>query len=375
MSQSPPTNPLRGPNRLKLGVFHLNGHSGARTLVPERYRPSWENSVAAARMADEAGFEAVVPYSRWASETADFRHESATTYETLTWAAGIGAVTRHACIMSTAHVMHLHPAYAAKAMATIDHVTGGRFALNIVCGWVPADMHLFGHPDIGNEERYAYASEWTEILKRLWQADEPVTFRGERLSVTGAWSDPKPLQRPHPPLMNAGGSEQGQRFVGEHCDVAFVRTENYERMKANAAAYRQFVRETFGREIQIWIQGYVVQRPSLAKAERYVERYAVEHADEAHIDAVLKLRNRPLRDDERAAYRRNLGAGPGGLPIIGTPADIAATLQNLAEIGVDGVLINWVNPLDGIEPFAREVMPLLEEAGLRAPHRPQSRAA
>ncbi|MBP1884366.1 LLM class flavin-dependent oxidoreductase [Sinorhizobium mexicanum] len=361
------TNPLTNSNKLKLGVFHLNGNSGARTLVPERYRLSWDNVLAAVRRADAAGFEAIVPYSRWASETPDFRHQSAQTFETLTWAAAVGAATSYSSIMSTVHVMHMHPVYAAKAMATIDHVTRGRFALNVVCGWVPEDMRIFGHEDIGNEGRYAYADEWAQILKLLWAGDKPASFKGNYLAIDEAWSDPKPLQQPRPLMMNAGGSDQGKQFVGKHCDIAFIRTESHERMKAQAAAYRSYVKETHGRDIQIWIQGYVVQRNSYEEAQRYLENYAVDNADVEHVEAILKLRNRPLEGAEAISYRRNLGAGPGGLPVIGSPADIAETLTELADAGIDGVLMSWVDPISGIEQFSRDVMPLLEKKGLRAP--------
>ena len=128
-------NPIYNANRIKLGVFHINGEGAAKTFVPERFDLTWDNSLDAALAADQAGFEAIVPFSRWTSEV-DPGHLSGTSYESLTWAAGIGGLTRHACVMSTCHVMHMHPVFAAKAITTVDHVARGRFALNVVCGWV-----------------------------------------------------------------------------------------------------------------------------------------------------------------------------------------------------------------------------------------------
>ena len=57
------------------------------------------------------------------------------TFDCQTWAASVGAVTNYSCIFSTVHVPLIHPLTAAKQAATIDHVTGGRFGLNVVCGW------------------------------------------------------------------------------------------------------------------------------------------------------------------------------------------------------------------------------------------------
>ena len=368
ISPSSDRNPIFNDNRIKLGLFHINGPGGARTLVPENFAPTWENSLCAALAADEAGFEAIVPYSRWTSEATP-GHQSGTTFDPLTWAAGIGTRTHRSCVMSTCHVMHIHPLVAAKAVATIDHMCGGRFALNIVCGWVPGDMTMFGHINIGNAGRYAYADEWTTVLKRLWTEDTEFDFAGTHLAIKRGYSSPHPVQKPHPPLMNAGGSDEGQNFVGKHCDIAFIRTETHERMKTRAARYRQFVAETYGRAVQVWIQAYVVQRDSRAEALRYVDHYAVEQVDRAHVDSIMAIRNYPLSPEERAVYRRNLGAGPGGLPLLGNAQDIAEELIALSHLGIDGVLMTWVDVIDGVRRFGREVVPLLEQAGYRNPMR------
>ena len=359
-------NPVFNANKIKLGLFHINGPGGARTLVPENFKLTWDNSLDAAVAADQAGFEAIVPYSRWTTEATP-GHLSGTTFEPLTWAAGIGSRTRYSCVMSTCHVMHVHPVFAAKAVATIDHMCNGRFALNVVCGWMPNDMKIFGHADIGISGRYAYADEWTTIVKRLWTEDAEFDFEGAYLNVVRGYSRPQPIQTPFPALMNAGGSDEGQNFVGKHCDIAFIRTETRDWMRNRAASYRQLVAETYGREVQIWIQAYVVHRDSYDAAVRYVDHYAVEHADRAHVDAIMKIRNRPLSAKDNAIYRRNLGAGPGGLALLGNAQNIADELIALNELGIDGVLMTWVDPNEGVRAFARDIIPLLEQAGYRAP--------
>jgi FMNH2-dependent dimethyl sulfone monooxygenase len=335
---------------------------------------TWDNSLDAAMAADDAGFEAIVPYSRWTAEGAP-GHHSGMSYESLTWAAGIGGLTRHACVMSTCHVMHVHPIFAAKAVATADHICNGRFALNVVCGWVPRDMTMFGHADLGVAGRYAYADEWITILKRLWSEDDEFDFDGQYLKIARGYSMPHPIQRPYPALMNAGGSDDGQNFVGKHCDIAFIRTETHDWMRNRAARYRKFVADTYGREIQIWIQAYVVQRDSYAEAVQYVDRYAVENADRDHVDAIMRLRNRPLSAEENIVYRRNLGAGPGGLPLLGNAEDIAREMIALSRLGIDGFLMTWVDYRDGVRRFGREVIPRLEQAGYRKPFRPHAAGA
>ena len=71
---------------------------------------------------------------------------------------------------------------------------------------------------------------------------------------------PKPIQKPFPALMNAGGSEKGRHFAAKHCDIAFVvlTSHNLDEGRAQIDAYRRLAREEYGRELQIWGNGYVV---------------------------------------------------------------------------------------------------------------------
>ena len=133
-------NPLFSSRTLKLGTFGTNINNAlAFTTVPERFRATWPNTLAVARLADEMHFEAIVPIARWKG----FGGETNTggeNFETYTWAAGLGALTENSCVLATSHVPTVHPIMAAKHATTIDHITGGRFALNVVCGWVKDEI-------------------------------------------------------------------------------------------------------------------------------------------------------------------------------------------------------------------------------------------
>jgi alkanesulfonate monooxygenase SsuD/methylene tetrahydromethanopterin reductase-like flavin-dependent oxidoreductase (luciferase family) len=87
-------------------------------------------------------------------------------YETLTHAAALGAVTQNIAVFATVHVPMVHPVFAAKALTTIDHVSNGRAGLNIVCGWNPEEFGMFGLELI--EERYEQGLEWFEIMNRIY---------------------------------------------------------------------------------------------------------------------------------------------------------------------------------------------------------------
>jgi FMNH2-dependent dimethyl sulfone monooxygenase len=137
-------NALYSDNRLKLGVFGANVSNGcAATTAPGHLEMNWPNSRDIVTLADLAGFEAVVPVARWKGFGGETNFNG-TCFETLAWTAGMGAVTNHASIFCTTHVPTIHPIVAAKQCTTVDHLTGGRFALNVVCGWYSQELRMFG---------------------------------------------------------------------------------------------------------------------------------------------------------------------------------------------------------------------------------------
>jgi dimethylsulfone monooxygenase len=365
------TNPLFGSNRMKLGVFAFNGGAATMTTVPEQYELTWPNTLDVAREADQAGFEALVPYARWRSFV-DAGHRSGRVFETLTWAAALAAATSHSAIMSTCHVPLVHPLLAAKAATTIDHISNGRFALNIVCGWFEPEIEMFNAPRLDHEQRYGYADEWVTILKRLWTEEDVFDLPGHYISVSRALSQPKPIQKPYPALMNAGGSESGRRFVARHCDIAFVvpRQDDDAVIKEQINQYREFARHESNREVQVWSSAYVAQADSYADAVKFVDYYAIEHGDDPHADAFIResiTRSRVVTPEALQTLRRAVKAGTGGVALLGTAADIVARLERLSRCGLDGLLLVWVDFQNGIRRFNREILPLLEQAGLRHP--------
>lgn len=365
------TNPLFNGNRLKLGVFGLNGWPPVMTTVPELTHPTWPMSLEIAKEADAAGYEAIVPYARWLAFS-DTQHPSGVAFDTFTWAAGIAAQTTYSAVMATVHVPVLHPLIVAKAAATIDHISNGRAALNIVVGGYREEIELFGATFLEHDARYEHGTEWTECLKALWGSDEPVDFEGSHVRLTAGMSQPKPIQHPYPALMNAGGSPAGRRFTATHCDIAFIPAQSNDDdvIASQVDEYRSIAREHSNRELQVWATVYVVQRDSYEEATEYVNYYVDERGDLAYADGLMAQmieNTQQFPPDVYAAVRRHLMAGMSAVGLLGTAEDIAERLQRLSAAGLDGVLLVWVNYADGIRRFNREVIPLLERSGLRTP--------
>jgi alkanesulfonate monooxygenase SsuD/methylene tetrahydromethanopterin reductase-like flavin-dependent oxidoreductase (luciferase family) len=357
--------PLHGPHRFKLGLFSANADGGlAITTVDERWRAGWTENVALARMADEAGYDFLLPIARWRGFGGATRVREHS-FETFTWAAGLAAITRHIGLFMTVHVPLVHPVYAAKALATVDHISGGRSGLNIVCGWNPAEFAMFG-ASVG-AEGYAQAAEWIEIVERAYASEEPFDFDGRFYTLKGVVSRPASLQVPRPVVMNAAFGAPGRDFAARHCDFLFSTFSDIEDGAKHVADIGERAAKV-GRHVGIYTVAHVVCRGSQAEAEDYYERYAVREADHGAVDQHMAGKKQFAHShDERVfdLYRKRFAGGAGTFPLVGTPQRVADDLIRIAAQGYQGAALSFVNYIDELPFFSARVLPLLRGAGLR----------
>lgn len=366
---------LFGGNRMKLGVMAFNcSHGSTITTVPEAWRLNWSDTVEIAQAVDDAGMECVLPVGRWRGYggPSDF---NSTTFESFTWAAALGALTRYVTVLATCHVPLVHPLMVAKMAATIDHVTNGRFALNVVCGWFKNEFDMFGAQMRPHDDRYKYATEWLEFLKRAWTDNQEFDFESENFCARNVWSQPKPLQDPHPPVMNAGGSPAAQEFTTRYCDMNFVILKDRAFLDGarKQIAHLKEMAHARGRETRVWIHVYVVCRDTEQQATGYLHRYVYEQGDweaAGNLLRIFGMQTETLDPQTLDGHKAHFIAGHGGYPLVGTAQQITDELCKLAEIGVDGCLISWVDYKKELGQWNAEVLPLLEKAGLRRPFRP-----
>ncbi|SED72438.1 Flavin-dependent oxidoreductase, luciferase family (includes alkanesulfonate monooxygenase SsuD and methylene tetrahydromethanopterin reductase) [Rhizobiales bacterium GAS191] len=373
---SRPNNPLYGGNRLKLGLFGTNGKGSAHTLVPEAFKPSWDNVVRTAQMADSAGYEAIVAYARWKGYIPGrVSHPAGIILDPFTYAAGVAQATSRAAIFATSHAPTIHPIAAAKQCATIDIISNGRLVLNVVAGWNRPELEMFGAPLKEHTERYEHLAEWLNVIERLWSEDEEFDFQGKFFKIVRGMSMPKPLQRPGPPIMSAGGSDTGRRFACEHADICFLllHSEDPKDWAEQISAYKKFARDEFGRDVQVWTYAPMVQRDSMKEAQDYLRHYAVDHQDRESVDGWIAgnaATGKGMSPEMLQKLRTHFAAGGGGTQLVGTAEHIAARLHELSDAGLDGILFTWVDFIDGLTRFNRDVMPMLEALQLRAPFNP-----
>jgi dimethylsulfone monooxygenase len=358
---------LDSGNRLKLGLFGFNCNNGlSLTTAETSFDASWDQTLAISRRAEEIGMEMLIPIARWrglGGETDPFNRS----FETMTWAAGIAAGTERINIVSTLHLPMTHPVSAAKQCATIDHIAHGRYGFNAVMGWFAPDMVMFGGSLREHDERYRYGAEWMEIVRRLWTEEEPFDFHGDYFDLRELQAHPKPVQKPYPLLINAGNSKAGMDFASHFVDVNFVHVETPESGRAYIEKARAHAAAEYGRRLSFMGIGFVVCRESEAEARRVAD-YIVERGDRGAARNYLGefgANSESLSDDFIREEEDKAILGMGAPPLVGTPDQVAAQLLELSELGIDGVMLAFLDYYEELPYFAETVMPRLAEMGLR----------
>ncbi len=356
--------PLFNDNRMKIGVFGTNVNGGGTiSRAPTSFEPTFAHNLEIARQAEAAGFEFLVPFGRWKSFGGDTEYNGKC-MEVYTWAAALAARTERIMLFATSHVGTVHPLFAAKQGATIDHISNGRWGLNVVCGWYTPEMEMFGATQLSHDERYARAGEWVEVIKRLWRENH-FDHHGRFYNLNDGYLEPKPVQRPYPVIVNAGVSDAGREFSAQHVDFNFITMESLE----SAAALAKDVRERahrYGRQIGVLGNGFILVRDTEREAREALEAI-IEAGDwevARNIMRVLGIESASF-NAQIQQFARRFVVGWGGYLLCGTPEQVVDQFLALERAGVEGMALIWQDYAVEIPYFRERVLPLMWQAGLR----------
>jgi alkanesulfonate monooxygenase SsuD/methylene tetrahydromethanopterin reductase-like flavin-dependent oxidoreductase (luciferase family) len=358
-----------------LGTFASNCSGGMSvTNVPERWVSSWDNNLKLARLLDEAGIDFMLPIARWIGYGGKTNFHGSV-LETVTWAAGLLAQTRNLTVFATIHTAANHPVVAAKQLATIEHISGGRVGLNIVAGWNKPEYEALGLslPD-EHSVRYGYAQEWFDIVRALWTNDAPFDWTGAYFQLKQVHGDPRPSSRL--PILNAAGSGEGRAFAIRNADFLFTPAIDLARSTAEVAALKA-QGQAAGRAIDVLTFAHVVCRPTAKEAQDYLQHFARDNVDLAALDQLIRLQfahAQSFPHDLLALIRDRMAAGHGGYPLVGTPEMVADGIVALRDAGFRGTTVSFVDYVAEFPYFRDTVLPLLVERGVRTETRAQAEA-
>ncbi|BBP77813.1 monooxygenase [Pseudomonas sp. Ost2] len=414
----------RRTDQLKLGAFLANsGHHVAAWRHPLAQADAsldFDHFKAIAQTAERGRFDALFVadvVALWGhhhdalSRTARAEH-----FEPLTLMSALAAVTTHIGLIATATTSYNEPYHIARKFASLDHLSGGRAAWNLVTSVVSDEAWNFGRENhIDHGDRYQRAEEFHDVVKGLWDSWDDDAFvrdkrsgqyfdpdklhtlnhRGEHFRVRGPLNVARPPQG-HPVLVQAGASEAGKTLAARVAELIFASHHDlaaaqafYQDIKARAA--------DFGRD-----PDHIKILPGVTPfiGETREQAQALFEEFQALIDPVLGLRlladtlgddidlsghdlDGPLPDTPvgqrgsrrdkvlELARRENLSIRQlylhlaGGNPVIGTPADIADSFEAWFQArACDGFNVFFPYYPGAIEVFVDQVIPLLQERGL-----------
>jgi F420-dependent oxidoreductase-like protein len=260
---------------------------------------SWDQWRALAATAEESGFEALFRSDHYESLAGPPNRGSLDAWSTINALAALTTTLKLGTLVSPGTFRH--PSTLARSVVTADHVSGGRVELGIGAGWHEGEHRSFGFPFETTRDRFDRLAEQIEIVHRSWEA-EPFDFAGRFYRLERADAQPKPVQQPHPNLI-VGGSA-GPRGA--------------------ALAAR-------------WADEYNTVGPTPKQAR---ER-------KARVDAAC------------AEAGRNPITFSAMIPLEGSPGELAEDLRDLAEAGVERVMLQHLahDDLATVELVGREVIP------------------
>jgi F420-dependent oxidoreductase-like protein len=291
---------------------------------------TWEHWCALADACEEHGVETLFRSDHYISqgdEAGNVAHDAWTTIAAL---AARTTTLRFGTLVSPATFRA--PALLANAAATADHVSGGRIELGLGAGWMEREHRAYGFPFPETRVRVEMLAEQIEIVHRLWTEDR-VDFRGRHYTLEDAPGQPKPVQKPRPPLLVGGSGGRGTvepalRFADEY-NTPFVSPEEAARVREKVAGLRFSV-----------MTGFLVGETREEMRERAHELYA-RRAREQSFDEWL------------AAYAER--------SVVGSVDEAVDRLRAYERAGCDRIMLQHLlhTDLEPVRLLGRELAPEL----------------
>ncbi|MGK7865941.1 LLM class flavin-dependent oxidoreductase [Falsiroseomonas sp. E2-1-a20] len=324
----------------------------------------------------------------------------------------MAAATTHLGFGVTCNTAYEPPYLFARRMSTLDHLTQGRIGWNIVTGYLDSAARALGYAEqMRHDDRYDLADEYMAAVYALWEgswADDAV----RRDAAGGVYTEPsrvrrilhqgkqhridavhlvEPSPQRTPVLYQAGASERGRAFAGQHAECVFVNGSNPAVVAKLVAQLRAAAAP---RRILVFVGATVVVGRTEAEARDLLADYAAHanaEATLAHASASLGIdfsrfgMDEPVTAGPGQAIQSNVAAmakvaGPNWTkrklleqsvlgsrqpPIVGDPVQVADALQSwMRTADVDGFNLSRTVMPEGLEAFIELVIPVLQERGL-----------
>lgn len=270
-----------------------------------------------------------------------------------------------------------HPAVAAKQLATLDHISKGRTAVNVVSGWFSGEFRAIGQPWLDHDERYRRSEEFIQALKGIWTQDN-FNFRGNFYQFNDYTLSPKPLQQPHPEIFQGGSSRAARDMASRVSDWYFTNGNTPEGHKAQIDDIQEKARAN-GHSVKIGVNAFVIVRDTEEEAQA-VLKDIIDNADPEAVGGFAhEVKNAGAASPEgegnwaKSTFEDLVQYNDGfKTNLIGTPQQVAERIVNLKRIGVDLVLCGFLHFQEEVDYFGKKVVPLVRELEAQRSEQPEN---
>jgi dimethylsulfone monooxygenase len=329
--------------------------------IEQRTDWSYDYNVRLAQTAEKSGFDYALTQIRFtAGYNAENQHES------VSFSHGILAKTEKLKVIAAILPGPWKPSLAAKQLATIDHLTNGRIAINVVSGWFRGEFDAIGEEWPEHDERYARSEEFILSLKGIWTQNN-FNFDGKYYQFKDYTLSPKPVQKPHIEIFQGGSSLAARNMASRVSDWYFTNGNTPEELKKQIDDIREKAKAN-NHEVKIGVNAFIIARDTEEEATAVLQ----EIIDKANIDAVNSFGD--ATREAGAATKEGEGNWAKSTfedlvqyndgfktNLIGTPEQIAQRIVELKNVGVDLVLSGFLHFIEEVEYFGEKVLPLVRE--------------
>lgn len=239
----------------------------------------------------------------------------------------------------------MDPAMTAKLAASLDRISPGRTAINIVNGWFEREFEMFGGKVLHGPERYRRSTEFIEILRGLW-SEETFSYQGEHYRIDKGQLLLKPATITQPEIYSVSTSNEGRDFVANTCDVWFVEfpkqaqsTDEVMRSLEASIVDMERRRSQTGRKIRYAINPFL----ALGKSPQNALDRAMQQI----------LASDPVGDTRKVESRMMPATRAG---FIGTPIEVRKQVRRFADLGFDLLLLKMIASVEAVEEVGAEII-------------------
>jgi dimethylsulfone monooxygenase len=336
--------------------------SGGLVISNIEQRTSWDidYNIELAKIAERSGFDYALSQIRFtAGYGADNQHEP------VSFSQALLAATEKLKVIAAILPGPWTPAVVAKQIATINHLSKGRVAVNIVSGWFRGEFAAIGEPWLDHDERYRRSEEFIRALRGIWTEDS-FTFKGFFYHFDNYALRPKPLA-PLPEIFQGGSSRAARDMASRVSDWYFTNGNTPEEI-AKQVDDIQAKAANNNHAVRVGVNAFAIARDSEAEAKAVLAEIIREANPEAVNAFAHEVKNAGKASPEgqgnwakstfddlvqyNDGFRSNL---------IGTPHQIAERILALKDAGANLILLGFLHFQEEVAYFGKHVIPLVRE--------------